>query len=412
MRTALLVLLAGATAAAGPWNGFRGKDRDGRVTEWTAGLGDAAGWPKDLRETWRVPVGLGHASPILDGSAVLVFARDGEEEVLARLRLEDGTEEWSVSHPAPYTMHPAAVAHGPGPKSTPALAAGRVFTLGISGILTARDAGSGALLWQQHRFPDAPVPLYGAGSSPLAHEGRVIVHLGGPGNGVLAALDGASGETVWEIPDAPAYVSPAVATVAGQTVLMTMTESRILLLSPEDGRIRWEMPFRTPYDQNIANPLVLPGNRTVVFGGLDHPTFAVRFRAEGAELRGETVWEADRTHLYMSSPVWAGGRLFAFGEHNSGQFVSFDPATGGDIWRSPPRSGENAALLAHGRAVIALTDGAELMVFDAGDDGYRPVRLYQVAPSATWAQPVPVPDGILIKDREHLTRFAIPGNDR
>ncbi len=406
MRIVLLsfVLLA--------WNGFRGPDRDGQVTGWPEHLTEAAAWPEALREVWRVPVGLGHASPILDGDSILLFAGDGGEEVLHRLRLEDGAPEWSVSQPAPYTMHPAATSHGPGPKSTPALGSGRVYTLGISGILTARNAASGALLWRQHRFPEAPVPLYGAGSSPLAHDGRVIAHLGGPGNGVLVALDGATGETVWEIPDAPAYASPALATVAGRPTLLTMTETRILLLAPEDGQVRWEMPFRTPYDQNIANPLVLPDGETVVFGGLDHPAFAVRFRAEGERLRGETAWEADRTQLYMSSPVRAKGRLFAFGERNSGQFVSFDPATGADIWRSPPRSGENAALLSHGGVVLALTDGAELLVFDAADDEYRPARLYQVAPSPTWAQPVPVPDGILIKDRENLTRFAIPETRR
>ncbi len=395
MPLLILVLMAGQ---------FRGPDRDGQVHVWPDALRSAENWPAELEEVWRVPVGLGHASPLVDGDSVLLFARRGEDEALHRLDLADGSVEWTVSNPAPHAMHRAALDHGPGPKSTPTLDGGLVFTLGISGILSAHDAATGELRWRRRRYEETP--LYGTGSSPLARDGRVFVHVGGTEDGILAALDAETGETIWEVPDAPAYVSPAVAPVAGLPTLMTMSLSRILLLRPDNGRVRWETPFRTPYDQNVANPLAL--GDVVVFGGLDHPTFAVRFSVEGESLVGETVWEADRTRLYMSSPVLAGGRLFAFGEQNSGQFIAFDPATGADVWRSPPRSGENAAFLVHGETVLALTEQADLMVLDAAKPDFRPVRTYSVAPSPTWAQPVPVADGFLIKDETHLARLRAP----
>ena len=139
-----------------------------------------------------------------------------------------------------------------------------------------------------------------------------------------------------------------------------------MILGPEDGRLLWEMPFTTPYDQNIVDPVVLPGGEVVIFAGLGNPTFAVRFRgAPDGGLAGETVWEADESPFYMSNPVLAGDRLIGFSERNSGQWVALDPATGADIWRSPPRSGENAALLVAGRTVLALTDSADLLVLDA-----------------------------------------------
>lgn len=414
----LLIVAAAALAltvnavAEEDWPGFRGPNGDGRVAGWPAEMGDPNGWPESLRQQWRVAVGLGHANPVVHDGSIIVFSREDDEEVVRALGSADGQELWRSSYAAPYTMHRSAVDHGPGPKGTPEVAAGRVFTLGISGIFSAWSAADGSLLWRlppDPRFTAGDWPLYGTGGSATALAGgdRVVVHLGGPDSGVVAGLDASTGETVWELPgDGPAYVTPVVAEVAGVPTLLTMTEERIVLLAPEDGRIRWEMPFTTPYDQNIVDPVVLPGGEVVIFAGLGNPTFAVRFRAgpDGA-LSGETVWEADESPFYMSNPVLAEGRLIGLSERNSGQFVALDVLTGESVWRSSPRSGENAAMLVAGRTVLALTDGAELLVLDAAASTFDPLRRYEVAPSPTWAHPVPLGDGLLVKDETHLTRW-------
>lgn len=404
--------LAVSAGAQEDWPGFRGPNRDGRVTGWAEEMNDPHRWPPSLEQRWRIPVGLGHASPVVHDGSVIVFSREGDEEVLRALRPATGEDVWRASYPAPYTMNSAALGHGPGPKATPDVAAGRIFTLGISGILSAWDAGDGSLLWRRPpdpRFGGAESPLFGAGSSPGASPAGdvVLVHLGGPDNGMFAALAAATGETVWELAgDGPAYVSPTVVEVAGTQVIPTMTEERIVLLAPEDGRVLWEVPFTTPYDQNIVNPVVLPGGEVVIFAGLGSPTFAVRFATgpDGA-LSGETVWEAGESPFYMSNPVLAGDRLIGFSERNSGQFVAMDPRTGADIWRSPPRRGENAALLVAGSTVLALTDQAELLVLDPAAAAFEPLRRYEVAPSPTWAHPVPLGGGLLVKDETHLTRW-------
>ena len=412
LRLGAIGLVVAASAAAQDWSGFRGANGGGRVTGWPEAMSDPARWPESLERAWRIPVGLGHASPVVQGERVFVFSREGDEEVLWALQAASGEEIWRSSYAAPYTMNPAAVNHGPGPKGTPELAAGRIFTLGISGILSGWDANDGALLWRRPpdpRFTGSEWPLYGAGSSPRAFAGgeQLLVHLGGPDNGTLAALEASTGETKWELRgDGPAYVTPTLAEVAGVVTILTMTEERIVILGPEDGRLLWDMPFTTPYDQNIIDPVVLPRGEVVIFAGLGNPTFAVRFRSTpDGGLSGETVWEAGESPFYMSNPVLAGGRLVGFSERNSGQFVALDTATGADIWRSPPRSGENAAVLVAGNVVLALTDGAELLVLDPFATAFEPLRRYEVAPSPTWAHPVPVEDGLLIKDETHLTRW-------
>lgn len=418
MRSALAagaMIVCTAGAAAQDWPSFRGPARDGQVAGWPDRLAKPTAWPEALERGWRIEVGLGHASPVIVGHPVFVFTREGEDEVLRALDARTGDVLWRSAYPAPYTMHRSALSHGPGPKATPEVAAGRIFTLGISGILSAWSADDGNLLWrrtEEERFRGAQWPLYGTGASALALPGGdvVLVHLGEPNNGVLAALDAASGETVWEIAgDGPGYVSPKLARIAGRDRVFTMTEERVLALAPEDGEVGWEIPFTTPYDQNIVTPLPLPDGETVVFAGLANPTFAVRFSAEGgAALTAETVWSVAGSPFYMSSPVLAGDRILGFSERNSGQFVSLDPATGESLWRSPPRGGENAALLAFGGTVLALTDGGELVVLDSAAASFAPLRRYPVADTPTWAHPAPLADGLLIKDESHITAWRIP----
>ena len=425
-RFALLAALVGvgpATNVAGAqdaavagWTGFRGPERNGLVGGWPEPLADPANWPERLERRWQVEVGLGHASPVTvpvgGNGAILVFSRKGQEEVLRALAPADGSEIWRSAYAAPYTMNRSAIGHGPGPKATPEAGGGRVFTLGISGILSAWRIEDGSLLWRRAedpRFSAGSSPLYGAGSSPLLLEdGPLIVHLGGPDRGLAAALDPATGMTVWEVfGDGPAYVSPVLAEIAGRPALLTMTEERILLLDPESGRILRERPFTTPYDQNIVTPVVLGGGERVIFAGLGSPTFAVRFRPGAHGLLEEPVWEAAGSPFYMSNPVLVGNRLIGFSERNSGHFTALDTETGQVLWVSPPRAGENAALLAAGRTVLALTDGGELLVLDAAANRFDPLRRYDAAPTATWAHPVPVPDGLLVKDEAHLARWRV-----
>ena len=106
--------------------------------------------------------------------------------MLQALDLATGTRCWRQAYPAPYTMNPAATAHGKGPKSTPVVAGGRVFTFGISGILSAFDAADGPRALAEgvrRRVHGQTSPLYGVAQSPVVDGGRVIVHVGGPGNG-------------------------------------------------------------------------------------------------------------------------------------------------------------------------------------------------------------------------------------
>ena len=396
------LLFAGASLGATDWPQWRGPARDGR-----AALPGVARWPKALTRGWKATVGLGHASPVVAGDRVFVFAREGAEEVASAFDLASGRRLWRQAYPAPYTMNQAAVSHGPGPKATPAVAGGRLYTFGISGIASCFDAATGAVVWQrtfkEHR---AGSPDYGAAVSPVVDDGRVVLSVGGPGDGSLQSLDAATGATRWAWKgDGPGYASPVVAELDGVRQLVVATQGQVAGVDARSGAPLWTLPLRTPYDQNAVTAVV--ANGVVVYSGLDQGVHAVRPRRQGARWTAEAVWQNDEVSLYMSSPVLDGTRLFAFSHKKKGEFVCLDAATGRLLWRSEGRQGENAALVSVGRDLLALKDDAELVVLKMDGPGFTPVATYTVADGATWAHPVPTARGVLVKDVDSLALLRL-----
>lgn len=371
-----------------------------------------ATWPSTLTKRWSSAVGIGHASPIVQGATAYVFARDGEAEVLRALEIGSGKELWRSSYNSPYDMNPAAKGHGKGPKATPLFDRGRVFTLGISGIVSAHDGASGKLLWRKTLTGAlAGPPTFGAATSPVANDTRIIVFVGTTNNGALTAFDAATGTEQWSwTGDGPAYVTPVFATIGGTRQIITQSQKSIISVAASNGRLLWRLPFTTPYEQNSVTPLVV-GDRVVV-SGVDQSTFAVRPQVMGDTWTAQKVWDAPTVPMYMSSPVAIGDTLFGFTHKHRGQLFGLDATTGRTLWTSPPRLGENAAIVALGPSLLVLLDSGELMVVAGSGKSYQVERRYTVADSPTWAHPVPVAfasrtvDGVLIKDERQVTLWT------
>src|SRR5688572_11719571 len=162
MRRALFVVVlvaalnveSGAQQAATDITQWRGANRDGVVTGFTA----PAAWPETLTQRWKIDIGLGYATPLVVGNRVYVFSRQGEDEVMSAVDAASGKVLWRTAYPAPFEMSSAAKAHGPGPKSTPVFSNGRLFSIGMTGTVTAFDAASGKQVWQKPG--SMPVPMY------------------------------------------------------------------------------------------------------------------------------------------------------------------------------------------------------------------------------------------------------------
>jgi outer membrane protein assembly factor BamB len=399
--TALALSVVALAAQAQEWNQWRGAARDGRVTNFTV----PPSWPERPTQAWKIAAaGIGHASPVVAGSRVFLFSRIGEQETLTAYDTSSGKQVWRQSYDAPYQVNPAATSHGKGPKSTPVVDRGRIFTLGISGIVSAFDSGSGKPLWRhdfQKDFRNTS-PEFGAAMSPVVEGDTVIAHVGGSGGGAIIAFNQADGARRWVWKgDGPGYASPIVATFGGTRHLITQTQSNVVGLTPSDGSELWRIPFTTDYDQNIITPVA--ANGLLIYGGLSKPTTAVRLIQQGASWKTEQVWQNRDVPMYMSSPVVAGNVLYGMTHRNRGQFFALDTTSGKTLWTGAPRQGENAALTLAGNLVIATTTEGKIVVFRQDVKAFQLVRDYSLADSPIWSHPGFHRRGVLVKDAETLT---------
>jgi len=396
-------ILFTAPCYAQDWPQWRGPNRDGSAP------GFSSQWPKTLKEEWKVTVGLGHSSPVVAGGKIYVFARQGEEETLLALDAATGKELWRSSQPVSFEMHPAATAHGKGPKSTPVVSNGTVYTLGISGVLSAHDARTGNLKWRHEFSKQYPKtwPAYGTAMSPIVDHGLVIAHVGGENKGALIAFDAETGAVKWTNDlDGPAYASPILVKLAGVRQIVTFMQQNLVGVDPTNGKLLWKLPSKTEYDEN--NVTALSYKDMLIFAREKQGLIAIRLASQGGQIVPQEVWNNKDVMMYMSTPVLQGNTLFGFSAMKKGQFFALDADTGKTLWQGPGRMGENAALLnLGGSSFLALTNEANLIVVPVNAKEYAPSVQYTVANSPTWAHPVMLGNRILIKDETTLRSLSI-----
>ena len=233
-----VLAVTASCAFAQDWPQWRGANRDGKATGFTA----PKEWPRELTRKWKVTVGVGDSSPAVVGNKLYVFARQGTDEVIRCLDATNGKELWAEKYDATQVSGPSASVHG-GPRSSPAVADGKVVTLGVGGVLSCVDATTGKPLWRKDDF-SGKWPRFYTASSPIITAGLCIAQLGGESTGGIVAYDLTSGDQKWKwTDDGTAYASPALLTVEGTKMLVTLTAKKIVGIGVTDGKLLWEAAF-------------------------------------------------------------------------------------------------------------------------------------------------------------------------
>ena len=221
------------------------------------------------------------------------------------------------------------------------------------------------------------------------------------------ALDLQSGDTLWTAADdGPSYASPILVEIASTRQLVTQTQKACVGIAPEDGKLLWSIPYQTDYDQNSVTPIEHEGS--ILFSGLSQGVD--RYRVERVDDQWEVTntWDNKEVSQYMSTGVVAGEVLYGFSHRHKGELFALEITTGRTLWTSDGRLGDNAALVRTGKVIWALTNEARLLVFAVNDSQYEQLAEYKVAETPTWAHPVILSDGVLVKDETRLIfwRFA------
>jgi outer membrane protein assembly factor BamB len=368
------------------WPQWQGPARDGSVPAASA----PTAWPASYSRGWRVEVGEGYASPVVAGGRVFVHSRRDPDEIVTSLDLVTGNVVWQKRYSAAFSKNQYASGMAKGPNATPLAAGGRVFTLGVTGVLTAWDAATGAQVWRNDYSAsiDTSKLFCGTAASPVLAGGLLIVQVGSDTKaGRILGLDPASGTPKWTWSGlGPGYGSPVVIAPDGVAQLAAITSGSIVGIDFTTGKQLWSMAFPDDWHENIVTP-VWTGTALVV-SGRRQGTHAFAIAKSGATWSVTETWKNDAVTMYMSTPVIGDGVVYGFSNKQKGQFVALDLKTGAVKWTTDGRQGEHASMLLTPAHLVTLTNNGEMQVARRGGGAFVADRKYTVADSATWAMPV------------------------
>lgn len=397
---ACLFLLGTGFIFAQDWPQWRGPNRDGKVSGFTA----PKEWPDSLSQKWKVEVGFGDSTPALVGGKLYVFSRQGEEETILCLDAQSGKELWQEKYAAIAVTGPPS--RHPGPRSSPAVAEGKVVTIGVGGIMSCLDAATGKVLWRKDPFPEV-VPQFFTAMSPMIFEGMAIGHLGGSEKGAIIAYNLNTGEPKWQWSgEGPDYASPALLTVAGTQQIVTLTAKSVVGIGLSDGKLLWQIPFvpeRRAY--NAATPIF--DGQTVIYTGAGRGTFAVEIVKDGDGFAVKEKWSNAEAGVQFNTPVLKNG--FLYGLSNQGNFFCINSQTGETAWLDPTQTDRSGftALVDVGSVILALPSNGELIVIQPNAKEFTVLARIKVSETGTYAHPVVAGNRIFIKDDNTLALWTL-----
>jgi len=379
------------------WPGFRGPHRDSIIpgvrikTDWTASP------PVAL---WRRPVGPGWSSFAVSGGLVYTQEQRGPDEVVACYRLTTGEPVWAHHDAARFWESNA----GPGPRGTPTLSNGRVYTLGATGIVNALDAARGALIWSRNAASDTGVktPGWGFASSPLVLGDLVIVATAGK----LAAYDLATGAPRWFGPDGgDGYSSPHLVTLDGLQQIVLMSATGATSVAPADGKLLWK--YAWPSDTRIMQPAVtLDGDLLITagdaMGGVGMRRIAVVHGPSG--WTAQERWTSIGLKPSFNDSVIHNGYAYGF---DGSILACIDLQDGKRKWKGGRYGNGQLVLLADQELLLVISEEGELALVRAVPDQFTELARFPAIEGKTWNHPVLAGDVLLVRNGEQMAAFRL-----
>jgi len=393
----LLVAVLAPVASAGDWPQWLGPNRDGSTTE------KVAPWKGDLKKVWNQPVGEGHSSPVVaDGRVYLHYVKAGKEvEAIEAFNVADGKQAWYFDYERPVLKK---ALFGRGPRSTPAVAGGKLYALGATGMLTCLDAKTGNKVWQvdtQKQF-QPPDLKFGISTSPLVVGDKVLVNVGAKGASVVA-FNKDTGDVVWKcLDDGASYSSPIVFGTGTDQQVVFLTQKALVGLTLDKGELLWRYPFQDKLAESSTTPVRV--GDTLLASSITLGSALLKFEDK---TKVEKIWLKPELTCYFSTPVLVGSNTLymvtgglSFSPTSTLQCV--EAASGKTLWKKENVGKFHACLLRTGDDKLLMVEEAgNLVLIDPDPKEYRELSRSKIC-GKTWAHPALADGKVYIRDDKQL----------
>ena len=375
------------------WPGFRGPQRDGIVR----GVQIKTDWATSPPvEMWRRPVGPGWSSFSVQNGRFYTQEQRGSQEIVTCYDVATGKPVWKHADAARFYESNG----GAGPRGTPTLHNGRVYSLGATGILNVLDGATGSVIWSRNAVNDtgAKIPGWGISASPLIVNDLVIV----AASGTLAAYDLANGTPRWTGPTGGAsYSSPQLLTIGGvaQVVLLNAVGARGF--SPTDGTRLWEHAWP---GVPIVQPNMTPDGDMLIAVSESSGTRRLAFTHGANGWTAEERWTSEEMNPYFNDFVIHKGHAYGF---NGNSLVCIDLANGTRKWRGGGYGNGQLVLLADQDLLVVLSEQGDVALVKAVKDQFTELARRPAIKGKTWNHPVLAGDVLLVRNAEEMAAFRV-----
>lgn len=357
-------------------------------------------WSKPPRLLWRQPIGLGWSSFAVVGSSAVTLEQRGDQELVVCYDLHTGKPQWAHAHENT-RFHDSQ--GGDGPRSTPSIYEGRVYSMGATGILDCLDGATGNVIWSHNvlNSPDHNQP-FGKSCSPLI-VGDLVVVTGAPDGPSLIAYRISDGSRAWSGgTESPAYASPVVATLAGTRQIVTVNVGSVTGHDSADGHLLWRFDWPGDMPKTIQ-PITINSDRLLISAGYGLGTTLLNVTTEGGALSVSPLWTSRHLKPKLSNNIIRGN--FLYGLDDPGVLTCLDLSSGKRMWRDG--SYGFGQLLLVGDQVLVECESGQVALVQAASDGLHELGRFQALQTQTWSGPALAGHILLVRSDRQAACFEL-----